>query len=169
MIRYNKLILAAGAAALSAGMYTTAASAASILANAAANVIAPLTVAETNGGMNFGDVAVGTGGGTIVLDTTGGRSTTGDAEAVTGGTVQAGAYSVSGSGTKAYTITLPVSATISDGANNMTVDVFNHDAGGTPALTAGADTFNSGATMNINGSQVVNPYSGTYNLTVNYQ
>ena len=92
-----------------------------------------------------------------------------DAEAVTGGTVQAGAYSVSGSGTKAYTISLPVSATISDGTNNMTVDGFNHDAGGTPALTAGADTFNVGATLNINGSQVVNPYSGTYTLTVNYQ
>ena len=165
----NKLIIAAGAAALTAGMYTSAASAASISANASANVIAPLTVAETNGGMNFGDVAVGTGGGTVVLDTTGGRSVTGDAEAVAGGTVRAGAYSVTGSGTKAYSITLPASATITDGTNNMTVNGFNHDAGASPALTAGADTFNVGATLNINGSQAANAYSGTYTLTVNYQ
>lgn len=169
MKRYNRLLIAAGAAALSAGIYTSAASAATISANTAANVIAPLTVAETNGGMNFGDVAVGTGGGTVVLDTGSGRSVTGDAEAVTGGTVQAGAYQVNGSGNKAYSITLPGSTLITDGTNNMTVNGFNHDAGGSPALSAGVDTFNVGATLNINGGQAANPYSGTYNLTVNYQ
>jgi len=118
-------------------------------------------------GMNFGDVAVGTGGGTVVLDTGGGRTVTGDAEAVAGGTVQAGTYDVSGSGTKAYTISLPVSAVITDGTNNMTVNGFNHNA--TEVLTAGAETFNVGATLNISGSQAPNPYSGTYPLTVNYQ
>jgi hypothetical protein len=51
----------------------------------------------------------------------------------------------------------------------MTVNGFNHDAGGSPALTAGADTFNVGATLNINGGQAANAYSGTYTLTVNYQ
>jgi len=165
----TKIIIAAITTALSAGIYTSAVSAASISANASANVIAPLTVTETNGGMNFGDVAVGTGGGTVVLDTTGGRSVTGDAEAVAGGTVQAGAYDVTGSGTKAYSISLPASTTISDGTNTMTVDGFTHDAGATPALTAGAGSFNVGATLNINGSQAANPYAGTYTLTVNYQ
>ncbi len=167
MKRNNKLLIAAVAAALSAGMYTSAVSAATISANAAANVIAPLTVVETNGGMNFGDVAVGTGGGTVVLDTGGGRSVTGDAEAVAGGTVQAGAYNVTGSGTKAYNISLPASALITDGSDNMTVDGFNHNATG--VLSSGADTFNVGATLNINGSQAPNAYSGTYSLTVNYQ
>lgn len=164
---HNKLIIAAGAVALTAGMYTSAASAASITANASATVIAPLTVLETNGGMNFGDVAVGTGGGTVVLDTAGARTTTGDAEAVAGGTVQAGAYSVSGSGTKAYNLTLPASTTITDGTDTMLVNGFTHNSGG--VLAGGVDTFNVGATLNISGGQADNAYSGTYTLTVNYQ
>jgi len=64
---------------------------------------------------------------------------------------------------------LVASSTPGGGTNNMTVDGFNHDAGGTPALTAGSDTFNVGATLNISGSQVPNAYAGTYSLTVNYQ
>ena len=53
MKRNNKLLIAAVAAALSAGMYTSAVSAATISANAAATVIAPLTVVENGGGMNY--------------------------------------------------------------------------------------------------------------------
>ena len=167
-MRIDKLILAAGVAALSTGLCSTAASAATVTANASANVITPLAIAESNG-MDFGDVSVGTGGGTVVLDTTGGRSVTGDAEAVTGGTQAAGVYNVTGSGTKAYSISFPASATISSAGNNMTVDSFTHDAGATPALTGGADTFNIGATLNIGPSQAPGAYTGTYTLTVNYQ
>jgi len=167
-MRFNKFVLAASLAALSTGLYSANAFAASVTANASANVITPLAIAESTG-MDFGDVSVGTGGGTVVLDTTGGRSVTGDAEAVTGGTQTAGVYNVTGSGTKAYSITFPASATISSGGNNMTVDTFTHDAGATPALTGGADTFNVGATLTISPSQAPGAYSGTYTLTVNYQ
>ena len=168
MNRNNKLLIAAGAAALTAGIYSSAVSAATVTANAAANVITPLSISETNG-INFGDVSVGTTGGTVVLDTTGGRTVTGDAEAVSGGTVLSGAYSVTGEGTKAYSITFPLTATISSGGNDMTVNGFNHDAGATPALSGGADTFNVGATLNIGASQAPGNYTGTYTLTVDYQ
>jgi hypothetical protein len=168
MKHLNKLMIAAGAAAISAGIYSSTVSAASVSANASANVITPLSITETNG-INFGDVSVGAAGGTVVLDTTGGRTVTGDAEAVAGGTVLSGAYSVTGEGTKAYSITFPASATISSGANNMTVNGFNHDAGASPALTGGSDTFNVGATLNIGASQPAGTYSGTYTLTVDYQ
>jgi len=164
----NKLILAATMAALSTGLYSAAASAASVTANASANVITPLTIAEGSG-MDFGDVSVGTAGGTVILDTTGGRSVTGDAEAVTGGTEAAGVYNVTGLGTKAYSISFPASALISSGGNTMTVNTFTHDAGATPALTGGLDSFNVGATLVIGPSQAPGAYSGTYSLTVNYQ
>ncbi len=167
-MKNNKLLTAASLAVLSTGLYSAVASAASVTANALANVITPLAIAESNG-MDFGDVSVGTAGGTIVLDTTGGRSVTGDAEAVTGGTQAAGVYNVTGSGTKAYSISFPANATISSAGNNMTVDNFTHDAGVTPALSGGADTFNVGARLNINPSQPAGAYTGTYTLTVNYQ
>lgn len=169
MIRNNKLLIAAGAAALTASMYTSAVTAASINGTAAANVITPLGISETTG-LNFGDVSVGTGGGTVSIDFTNGRTATGDAEAVTGGTTPAaGAYLVTGTGTKTYSISLPGSTTITDGAVTMTVNGFSHNAGATPALSGGTDTFNIGATLNINGGQAVNAYSGTFPLTVNYQ
>jgi hypothetical protein len=168
MISNNKFLVAAGAAALTAGIYSSAASAATVTANAAANVITPLAISETNG-INFGDVSVGTTGGTVVLDTAGNRTVTGDAEAVAGGTVLSGTYSVTGEGTKAYSIAFPLTATISSGGNNMTVNGFNHDAGANPALTGGSDTFNVGATLNIGASQPAGTYTGTYTLTVDYQ
>ena len=167
-MRNNKLILAACLAALSTGLYSASAAAASTTANASANVITPLAISEVNG-MDFGDVSVGAAGGTVVLDATGGRTVTGDAEAVTGGTQAAGVYNVTGMGTKAYSISDPGSVIISSAGNNMTVNTFTHDAGPTPALTGGADTFNVGATLNINPSQPPGAYSGTYTLTVNYQ
>ena len=170
MVFHKKIIVAAGAAALTAGFYSSAVSAATVTANATANVITPLSIAETTGGMNFGDVSVDAlVAGTVILDTTGARTVTAGAEAVTGGTVQSGAYSVTGEGTKAYSITFPANATISSGLNSMTVDTFTHDAGGAPALTAGSDTFNVGATLNIGAGQAPGNYTGSYTLTVDYQ
>ena len=61
---------------------------------------------------------------------------------VTGGTQAAGVYNVTGMGTKAYSISDPGSVIISSAGNNMTVNTFTHDAGPTPALTGGTDTFN---------------------------
>ena len=167
-MRNNKLVLAAGIAALSTGLYSAVATAASVTANASANVIVPLTIAESVG-MDFGDVSVGAAGGTVVIDTAGGRTVTGDAEAVTGGTQAAGVYNVSGSGTKAYTITFPASAVISSGGNNMTVDNFTHNAGASPALSGGTGSFAVGARLTINPAQPPGAYTGTYSLTVNYQ
>ncbi len=164
----DKLILAAIVAAVSTGLYSAAAPAASVTANASANVITPLSIAEGNG-MDFGDVSVGTAGGTVTLEILGGRTATGDAEAVTGGTEALGVYNVTGSGTKAYSISFPASAVISSGGNTMTVNAFTHSAGPTPALSGGAATFNVGATLLIGPSQAPGAYSGTYSLTVNYQ
>jgi hypothetical protein len=173
MIRYNKLLVAAGAAALTAGLYTTAASAVSINADADARVIAALILNQTNG-INFGDVVAGTAISTIQLDTAGiPNVTSGDAE-LAGGTVLAGAYTLSGEPLKLYSITLPgplSPATLtSAGGDTMTVSAFNHNAGAAPALDGvGAGGFNVGATLNMSANQPGGSYSGTWPLIVNYQ
>ena len=85
-----------------------------------------------------------------------------------GGFPAAAAFDVTGEGASTYSITLPSSATLSSGANTMTVDTFNHDAGATPTLSGGSDTFNVGATLNVGATQASGTYSGTFSVTVNY-
>ncbi len=67
-----------------------------------------------------------------------------------------------------YSITLPSSATLTSGGNTMTVDTYTDDAGATPTLPGGSDTFNVGATLNVGADQAKGSYSGTFLVTVNY-
>lgn len=170
MIRYNKLLVAVGAAALSACLYTTTASAASVsTATASANVITPMTIAE-NTALHFGDVGVGAGGGDVTLAPGGGRSVTaGDAEIIAGGANTPGTFTITGEPNKAYTLTYPAAPVdISGGTGTMDVDNFTDNSAGTmPA--GGTETFNVGATLTIGGGQAAGLYSNTYTLTVNYQ
>lgn len=142
-------------------------------ATATATIVTPISISKTVD-MNFGNVAVqSTTGGTVVLAPAGTRTTTGAVTlpAVTG-TVTAASFTVGGQGTYTYAITLPTSAvTLSDGASHtMTVTTFTSNPSGTGALTAGSQTLNVGATLNVAAAQAAGTYvSGTpFNVTVNY-
>lgn len=170
MIRNNKFLIAAGAAALSAGIYTSAVSAASVTANASARVIQGLTIAEDNGGLNFGDVSE-SGAGTVVMTPGGARSATAGADILAGGGEQAGQYTITGADGKAYTLTLPtlpvtITETVGSTAT-MTVTNFQQ-TGSTGTASAAGETMNVGATLNIGAGQLVGTYQGTYPITVNY-
>src|SRR6202789_1838829 len=98
-------------------------------ATAAANatIITPIPIVK-NVDMNFGNVAVSASlAGTVVLAPAGTR-TTGGAGGVTlpsnNGTVAGADFTVSGTASYTYAITLPTSATISSGSNTMTVNGF---------------------------------------------
>lgn len=166
-MRNNKLFLAASVAALSTGLYSAAISAASVSTDASANVIAPLTITKT-ADLNFGDITHNNAAGTVTVDTAGVRTVGGAAEAA-GGTVTASAYNVGGSGTKAYTITVPGSSTITNGTDTITVDTYLDSKGGTSSLTGGADSFTVGATLNFVGTESTGAYLGTFNMQVDYQ
>jgi len=169
MIRYNKLLVAAGAVALSAGLYTNVASAASIsTASASANVITPMTISEDTA-LHFGDVGVGPGGGDITVTPVGGRSVTaGDAEIIAGVLHTAGTFTITGVAGKAYTLSYPGTVDISGGVGVMDVTGFNDNSTGSIPL-GNSETFNVGAILTIGGAQPVNNYSNTYTVTVNYQ
>lgn len=170
MIRYNKLLVAAGAVALSAGLYTNVASAASIgTASASANVITPMTIAEDTA-LHFGDVGVGAAGGDVTMTPGGGRSVTaGDAEIIIGATQTPAQFTITGVAGKAYTLTYPPAAVdISGGTGTMDVDTFTDNSSGTIPL-GNSETFNVGATLSIGANQPAGLYSSTYTLTVNYQ
>lgn len=167
MMRNNKLLLAATVAALSTGLYSAAISAASTTANASANVITPIGIVEDTA-LNFGDVAVGAAGGDVILASGGGRTVTGDAEAILGGSDTAGQFTITGEGNKAYTLLFPATVDISGGTGTMNVTGFINTSLGTIPVT-GTETFNIGATLTIGASQPGGLYSNTYVVTVDYQ
>lgn len=156
---------------LTQGTTTTSAS-----GTATVTALAPLSVAEGLA-MDFGTVAGGSTGSTVVLDVTGNRSVTGDGQILAVGPGAAAAFDVSGEPNLSYVITYgPGPGVLSDGAgNSVTVDAFTDSKGGLGTLTAaGTDSFNVGATLNLKPMQPAGSYStengGTrFSVTVNYQ
>jgi hypothetical protein len=139
-------------------------------ANATATIIAPISITNT-ADLAFGNVAVSAiTAGTVVLTPAGGRSATGGVTlpAVTG-TFTAAAFTVNGSGTSTYSITLPASATLTGTpSGTMTVDTFTSTPSGTGALTGGTQNITVGGTLNVGAAQAAGSYTGSFNVTVNY-
>lgn len=166
----NKLLLAAGAATLSASVFSTGAFAASATGNASVTVLEPLAITAGAGAMDFGDVAGDADNATTVSLATTGVATAG-AGATAAGTPSAGDFDVTGEGSLFYNITLPANTLLTGGGGaDMTVDNFSSDAGANPQLSAaGTDSFSVGAILNINANQGAGGYTGTYSVTVEYQ
>lgn len=144
---------------------------ASATSSASATIVGPIGIANTTG-MNFGNVAVSTVAGTVVMTPGGGRSVTGGCTLpATTGTVSAAVFNVTGADGYTYAITLPsADVTITDGTNNMIVNTFTSNPSGTGTLTGGSETLTVGATLNVNGSQVAGTYTTAtpFTVTVNY-
>ena len=140
-------------------------------ATASANIITPISIAKDLN-MSFGNIAVNptSPGGTVTLPAASSstRSFTGGITltAVTG-LVQAAKFTVTGEGTSAYTVTIPGTISIASGTNTMSiVPVSNPNGSG--ALVGGTQDIYVGGTLTVGATQAVGIYSGTFNVTVNY-
>ena len=153
------------------GGYALNASADTATGTANATILTPLSI-TSGAAMNFGSIAPSLAGGSVVLSNAG--AITPVAGFVFSGATSAGVFSVLGSGTLTYAITLPANGVVTltdqlgNGGTAMAVNVFNSNPSGTGALTAGAQTLNVGATLVVGGSQIASDYSGTYDVIVNY-
>ena len=73
-----------------------------------------------------------------------------------------------------YAITLPTNGTVNittgtaTAPETMAVSTFTSDPSGTGTLTAGAQTLGVGATITTVASQVAGAYTGTFNVSVDY-
>ncbi|HYC03525.1 MAG TPA: DUF4402 domain-containing protein [Azospirillaceae bacterium] len=164
-------ILKSAAATLVLAAVAGSANAATSNFTASATVVAPIAV-TTGTNLSFGGIIASASAGTVVIDAAGARSTTGGATA-SGGTVSAASFNVTGAPSTAYNITLPASANISSGGDNMSVAfaAATHLTGGSTARTltaGGTDTFNLGGTVSVGANQAAGSYSGTFTMTVNY-
>ena len=168
----NKLfasILVLGAFISNANAQSTATSSAS------ATIVTPISIAK-NVDMNFGNIAVTSSGGTVVLAPAGTRTATGGVTLpVVNGTVAAAAFTVSGQSAYTYDITLPSgNIPLTSGANSMNASSFTCSIGLTAgALSVGAtgsQSFTVGATLAVSANQAAGAYTTAtpFNVTVNY-
>ena len=159
--------LAAGQAAGNySGSFTFTCNGDSDTANVDITVAAPISISAV-GDMDFGTMVTTGTAGTVTVTPAGARSSVN--VDLLGGVPSAASFDVTGDGNANYSITLPSSTTLSSGGDTMTVDTFTDNAGASPKLPpGGSETFNVGATLNVGATQAAGTYSGTFDVTVNY-
>ncbi len=140
-------------------------------ATASANIVARISIANT-AALQFGDIVAGTSGTNIVtVAPNGTRAISGAGNAsLAGGTITAASFTVSGSGSKTYAITLPATAATLTGpsSSSMTVDTFTSVPSGTGTLSSGSQVLAVGANLNLSANQTAGNYTGTFTVTVAY-
>ena len=141
-------------------------------ATASSTIVTPISITKTLD-MNFGNVAVNSTAGTVILTPEGGRTATdGVTLPATKGTVTAAEFNVTGANNYTFSITLPsTSHEIKNGDNTMSVTDFTSTPTPTGTLSAtGSATVKVGATLHVSAGQAAGTYtSGTpFKVTVNY-
>lgn len=142
--------------------------AAQATSNASAEVMTPISISNT-AALRFGKFSALTGG-TVVISTAGARSATGAVVLSSTNAGGAASFTVSGDANATYTVTLPNSATLTHGVDNTkTMSVGSFTASGTGTLSgAGTETISVGATLTVGNAQTTGTYSGTFDVSVEY-
>jgi hypothetical protein len=142
-------------------------------ASSTATIVTPIGITKTVD-MNFGNVAVSSTAGAVVLSPAGVRTAEdGVTLPAIGGTVTAASFNVTGEGAYGYSITLPsadLTLTRISGTETMIVNAFTSAPSSTGGLTSGAQTLTVGAKLNVSGLQVAGVYTSAtpFSVTVNY-
>jgi Domain of unknown function (DUF4402) len=160
------------AVVLAAVLLSTASTvhAAQATSNATANVMTPISISNT-AALRFGKFSALTGG-TVVISTAGARSATGAVVLSSTDAGGAASFTVSGDANATYAITLAGSATLTHSVDNtktMSLGTFTSDPSGTGTLSGGgSQTLNVGGTLTVGNAQTTGSYSGTFDVSVEY-
>ena len=143
---------------------------------AAAKIISAIEITNVdNGSLNFGTLVSMASSYTAKVGTDKIRTLSNLNAANLGGitsTVTVPTFNVTGDSNAKFSITLPVSTTLTtdtEGATAMTVDNFVHSGGESPQLSSGIASFKVGATLNVGAEQKAGDYTGTFTVTVAYE
>jgi len=144
----------------------------SATSTASATIVTPIAISNT-AALNFGNVAVNSSAGTVVMTAAGVRSVTGGCTLpAVAGSPAAASFNVTGTANYTYAITLPaVATTISSGANSMTVDTWTSTPTSTGTLNgSGTQTLTVGGTLHVGAGQASGTYTSAtpFTVTVNY-
>lgn len=162
-----KLLTVISIVSLAAGL-SGQAFAADVSADAGAKIIAPLQISNSTA-LYFGTIAPSlTSADEVVVTPAGAKSCGAELTCLTDDHTAA-AFNVSGEADASYTIELPRSINITNGAGgSMVVDSFaGSKSNGT--LVSGADSFTVGGTLAVSANQPSGEYTGTFTVSVEYQ
>ena len=164
----GRVVTAFAGIALASMVATSAQAQATATASAGASVTIadPIAITKT-ADLAFGTVVPSASAGTVTVGTSNDRTVAGGVAAL-GGTVTSAAYTVTGYGNSAYTITLPASVSLSGPGTAMTASSFVSSVGGSASLSSGTGGFSVGATLSVGANQAAGAYSGTFDVTVAY-
>lgn len=159
------LLMLSGAA----GVY--AATAGPATGNAQVVIIAPLTLTHNSGAkLDFGNV-INTTAGTVTVAAKDGAVTT-SGVAGQNGTTTADQFTVTGANGIPFTVSAPASITVTNGANNMTINSVTSfcGTGATSSCVAstGGTAVGIGGTLTVSAAQAAGSYTGTYTLNITY-
>lgn len=127
-----------------------------------------LTLANT-GGLNFGKIVPYGSAGTVYVNPINGAPSANNAFISDATDIRVSTWSVTGIPGAPYAVTLPTTVAISNGTNTMSVGTFGRSGQTLLFLdAAGNGSFNVGAALQIGANQPAGIYTGTFNVTVNY-
>jgi len=135
-----------------------------------ARIITPITLANSQA-LDFGVIARGTTDATVVVSATASITAniaSGDAVVLSSATQTAAKFTVGGEGGKTYSITIPsTTQTIISGANTLNITNFTCSNGSTGTIGT-SDVFYVGGKLSVPAAAIAASYTGTFNVTVNY-
>jgi D-serine deaminase-like pyridoxal phosphate-dependent protein len=162
----NKTKFALVGVVAAAAMASTGAQAATQTASAEVDIVAAVQLAQ-NDGLDFGVVASSGTAGTVVLPTASNTRVC-SAGVTCVGTALRGRFTVSGATTGyVVAINVPATTTLASGGNNMVLTL-------APSMTsftsAGApQIFFVGGSLAVGANQAAGTYTGSYNVSADYQ
>ena len=159
----KKFALLAAAATMAFG--ASSANAATASADATATILQQITVTKT-ADLAFGTIVVGATGGNVTVSNSGGAITCAAALACSG-TNGAAAFNVVGTVGEAVTVTVAPTVSLTSGSNSMTATL-NPNFSGSYTLAA-SNNLRVGGTLAVGANQASGVYSGSFDVTVNYQ
>tara|TARA_R110000824_G_scaffold400836_2_gene609500 strand:- start:578 stop:1069 length:492 start_codon:yes stop_codon:yes gene_type:complete len=162
MNKFMKAALASSVLVASV-MSANAANAATASATARANILQQVTVASDGSDLDFGTIVSGAAASTVSVSG-GGRSC--GAGIVCSGAFSAAGFDVTGTDGETVSVASDPSVTLNSGTNSMTASIVSSVS--TMALTGGVGSFNVGGLLNVGANQADGAYTGTFNVTVNY-
>lgn len=145
----------------------------SVTAKSYATVVGTISIVKAVD-MYFGVLSSTASAGTVTLGNSSDIPTpTGGVGLVTATNAKRGTFTVDGTDTATYAVSLPGSITIIDGVYTMTVNALTFKSAGSGNTTngkliGGTDTLYVGGTLNVGANQHSGTYTGTYAVTVNY-
>lgn len=169
-MKYSNIVKSALVIAATSGLALSSSNAlaASASANATATVMQSIAITK-NADLAFGAFSPSTGG-TVVMGTNNSRSGTGAVVLSSSDAGNRAQFTVTGTSGATYAITLPSNGTvtIASGGNTMAVNSFTSNPSGTGTLTGGTEVVYVGGTLTVGNAQASGSYTGTFNVSVEY-